>query len=164
MERRIIQRPDKIAFAGIPDEEGKVTTYNRMRGFKNLSTSKNPKEYTRQYVDMSQEITDVVGMSESKDFELDQYVNDPVHEYIAAIFDEERLGDAATIHIMTVDTTVASGSDNAILREYKVIPDTAGDGVEAYVYTGRFVAATPVQKVKATIAEDGLTATKTDGV
>ena len=163
MERKLVLRPDKIAFAGIPDPAtGVVTTYNRMRGFKNLATAKNPKEYTRQYVDERQEITDVVGMSESKDFEFDQYVNDPIHDYIAGIFDEELLGDDAKIAILTVDTT-ATGV-NATRRMYNVIPDAAGDGTEAFVYTGRFTAADAAEKVTATIAEDGLTATITTGV
>lgn len=165
MERKLILRPDKIAFAGIPDAStGEVTTYHRMRGFKNLSTSKNSTEYTRKYTDMRQEVTDVVGMSESKAFEFDQYVNDPVHDYIASIFEEERLGSAANIVIVTVDMTKGATGNNAVKRTYSVIPDTHGDGTEAYVYTGRFVATNAVEKAKATVAEDGLTATITAGV
>ena len=159
MERKLILRADKVAFMEIESD------FNRMRGFKNLANAKNPKEYTRQYVDERSEVTDVVGMSESREFEFDQYTNDPVHNKMVEIFEDEKLGDDAKVSILTVDKNKdAEKENNAILRSYTVIPDASGDGVDAYVYTGRFTAAGPAKAVKATISEDGLTATVTSGV
>lgn len=158
MERKLILRADKVAFMEIGSE------FNRMRGFKNLANAKNPKEYTRQYVDERSEVTDVVGMSESREFEFDQYTNDPVHNKMVEIFEDEKLGDDAKVNILTVDKNKATEENNAIMRSYTVIPDASGDGVDAYVFTGRFTAAGPAKAVKATISEDGLTATVTTGV
>lgn len=156
MERKLVMRADKVAFMEVND------TYNRMRGFKNLPTSKNPIEYTRAYVDEYGEVTDVVGMSESKEFEFDQYVNDVVHDFLVNIIDNEILGTDAVVKIMTVDKNKTT--DNAVVREYSVIADTAGDGTEAYTYAGRFAAVGPATVETATISADGLTATVTTGV
>lgn len=146
--RKLVMRADKVAFMKIGE------TYHRMRGFKNLPTSKNPIEYTRAYVDEYGEVTDVVGMSESKEFEFDQYVNDVVHNYLVNIIDNEILGTDAVVTIMTVD----KNDDSAIVRDYSVIADTAGDGTEAYTYSGRFAAVGPAKVGPATISADGLTA------
>lgn len=154
--RKLVMRADKVAFMKI----GEV--YNRMRGFKNLPTSKNPLEYTRAYVDEYGEVTDVVGMSESKEFEFDQYVNDPVHDNLVDIIDNEKLGSDAVVTIVTIDKNKTT--DNATIREYSVIADTAGDGTEAYTYSGRFAAVGPATIETATISVDGLTATITTGV
>lgn len=158
MERKLVLRADKVAFMAV----GETPTYHRMRGFKSLPTAKNPIEYSRTYVDMYQEVTDVVGVSESKDFEFDQYVNDPVHDVLVGMIDGELLGSDAVVKILTVDK--GTTGVNAILREYNVIPDTSGDGTEAYTYSGRFVASGAIQKVTATISVDGLTATVSSGV
>lgn len=157
--RKLTLRADKVAFLKVGAE------FNRIRGFKNLATSKNPKEYARQYVDEYQEVTDVVGMSESKEFEFDQYTNDSVHDLLVSIFEDEKRGDDAKVDILTVDKNKdGTTGNNAVLRTYTVIPDAAGDGVDAYVYTGRFSAANSGSAVKATISEDGMTATIATGV
>ena len=159
MERKLVMRADKVAFLKVAE------VYHRMRGFKNLPTAKNPVEYTRSYVDQAGEVTDVVGMSESKEFEFDQYVNDSVHEMLVAIFEEEKIGSAAEVTIVTVDKNIATpDAQNAVMRTYSVIPDTGGDGTEAYTYSGRFAALTPPVKAKFTIAAGGLTATEVTGV
>lgn len=151
MERKLVLRADKIAFMKVNEE------YHRMRGFKSLPTAKNPIEYSRQYVDEYFETTDVVGMSESKDFEFDQYVNDPVHEYLVDIIDNEKLGSDAIVEIVTVDKGLET--DNAVVRKYSVVAETYGDGTEAFTYTGRFSAISDIERTSATISEDGLTAT-----
>ena len=157
--RKLVLRADKVAFMKVGG------TYNRIRGFKNLASSKNPKEYTRQYVEMYQEVTDVVGMSESREFEFDQYTNDPVHDLLVSIFEDEKIGDAAKVEILTIDKNKDHLTENnAVLRSYTVIPDASADGVDAYVYTGRFSAADVGEATKATISEDGLTATIYTGV
>ena len=46
MEGKLVQRADKVAFYGVKGE-GDAVTYHRMKGFTDISTSKNPKEYSR---------------------------------------------------------------------------------------------------------------------
>ena len=59
------KRSDIVAFYGIED------TFHRMRGFTEGSISKNPKEYSRQYIDEDGEQTDVVGYSPSMSYAFD---------------------------------------------------------------------------------------------
>lgn len=151
--RKLVLRADKVAFAKIGEE------YHRMRGFKNLPTAKNPVEYTRSYVDQYGEITDIVGVSESKEFEFDQYINDSVHEFIVDIIENEKLGSDAEIVIVTVDKNKPIAGNNAYKRTYSIIADTAGDGTEAYTYAGKFSAISALEEVKFVISADGLTAT-----
>lgn len=155
-QRKLVLRADKIAFMKVGEE------YHRMRGFKSLPTAKNPIEYSRQYVDEYFETTDVVGMSESKDFEFDQYVNDPVHEYLVDIIDNEKLGSEAIVEIVTVDKGL--DTDNAVVRKYSVVAESYGDGTEAFTYTGRFSAISDIERTDFTISEDGLTATNVGGI
>ena len=156
MERKLVMRADKVAFMKVAE------TLHRMRGFKSLPTNKNPIEYTRQYVDEYFETTDVIGMSESKDFEFDQYVNDPVHDELVKIFKDELLGGDAVVTIVTIDKN--ADGENGVSRDYSVVPDTEGDGTEGYTFAGRFTALTKPEKGTYTISEDGLTAEQTGGV
>ena len=59
--RTLVPRSQKVLFYGVPAASGDTTTYHRMKGFTDVSTSKNAKEYTRQYVDELFEQTDVTG-------------------------------------------------------------------------------------------------------
>lgn len=156
MERKLVMRADKVAFMKVDD------TYHRMRGFKSLPTNKNPMEYSRQYVDEYFETTDVIGMSESKDFEFDQFVNDPVHEHLVEMFEKEKLGSESVVTIVTIDKSKTE--DNGIERQYSTIPETEADGTEGYTFAGRFTAISAPEVGTFTISEDGLTAEKTGGV
>jgi hypothetical protein len=60
MDGTMVQRADKVAYLGIKGT-GDTFTYHRMKGFTEMSVSKNPKEYNRQYVDEAFEETDVTG-------------------------------------------------------------------------------------------------------
>lgn len=53
----LVKRSDKKAFIGVT--KNTTTTFHRMKGFTQISTSKNPVEYSRKYVDMDFEISDV---------------------------------------------------------------------------------------------------------
>lgn len=131
-----VARSKKKAFM---ETEG--TDYSRMRGFTSLTTNKNALEYTRQYVDENFETTDIVGMSTSMDFEFDQMAEDPVHEKLVSIIDEEKIGDEAIVSIVVVDFTQAGTDEDsfvAIQRDFAVIPESEGDGTEAYQYSGTF--------------------------
>ena len=116
-------------------------TFNRMKGFTALSTSKNPIEYTRKYVDETFETTDVVGMSTSMDWTMDQLKDDPVHDKIVDIIDSEKIGDDAVVTLLTVDFTqegTTAGTFKEKKRTFTLIPGTEGDGAEAYTYSGTF--------------------------
>lgn len=153
--KTIVKRNDKVAFFGVVSDEN--VTFHRMTGFTDLSTSKNPAEYSRQYVDESFETTDVIGYSPSMSYNFDQFTENPVHEDIVSISDNEMIGEAAVRSILVVDFTkegTAEGTFKARKRDFAVIPDSEGDGTEAFTYSGTF-------KVKGETVVG--TATSTDG-
>ena len=136
--RKLVKRSDKVSFFG---NMGTGTeTFNRMRGFTTLSGSKNPKEYTRQYVDEEFETTDVTGYSPSIEFGFDQYSGDLVHDEMVEILDGEKTGTEARRNIVTVDFSqpVNGGGYKATKREYAIIGDADGDSMDAYTYSGTF--------------------------
>lgn len=150
------KRSDVVAFYGIGEK------YHRMRGFTEAATSKNPKEYSRQYVDEDGEQTDVVGYSPSMSYNFDSYTGNEVHEDIASIADNEDVGLAAVRTILIVDMTAAGsteGSFKAIKRDFAVIPDTEGDGTDAYTYSGNLKAKGPKEEVSVTSTDDFMTVT-----
>ncbi len=155
VEKKLVQRADKVAFMKVKDK------FHRMQGFTGLSTSKNPKEYTRQYVDELFETTDVVGISASIEFAFDQFVGDPVHEELVRIIDEEIIGTDAVVEIMVVDFTKKGKTDGqfeARKRRYSVIPNTEGGSLDAYTYEGTFRVNSTTEKVLATTTDEWLTA------
>jgi hypothetical protein len=166
MSRKLIKRSDKVAFLGCIDNG--TETFNRMRGFTSLSGSKNPMEYSRQYVDEEFETTDVVGFSPSMDFGFDQYKDDPAHEEMVEILDGEYTGTNARRNIVTVDFSQpgeTAGTYKAVKREYAVIGDAEGDSMEAYTYSGTFRSTGKRITGTATVSADGTTTTFTeDGV
>lgn len=158
MSERIVKRSSKVAFMNTGTTEAPV--YTRMTKFTELSNSKNPREYSREYVDEDGEVTDITGYSPEKSFGFDQYTNNPVHEKLAGIIDDELTGDDAVIEILVVDKTKeVEGGCEARLRSYSVIPDNDGDSNEAYTYSGSFKSKGAFKKVTATISADGKTAT-----
>ncbi len=131
----IIKRCKKLAFYGVPSENDGYT-YHRMKGFDEITTVKNPKEYTRQYIDEEFEQTDVVGYTPSITFGFDRFADDPVHTDLMGIFDGELVGADAVRPIVMVD--LADGKNSAILRDFAVIAENEGNGMEAYKYSGSF--------------------------
>lgn len=138
MSRTLVKRSDKVSFFG--NMSTGTETFNRMRGFTTLSGSKNPKEYSRQYVDEEFEVTDVTGYSPSFEFGFDQYKDDVVHEEMVEILDSEKTGTDARRNIVTVDFSqpVQGGGYKATKRSYAIIGDTEGDSMDAYTYGGTF--------------------------
>lgn len=159
-DRKLVQRSEKVAYMQV------LSALERMRGFTSLNQSKNPIEYSRQYVDELFETTDTVGMSPSIDFEMDYYLNDVVSEKIATIFDDELVGDAANVDIVVVDFTkedgVTPGTFAATKRTWAVIPDSEGDGTDAYKYSGSFRVKSNIAKGTVTTADDWATCTFTE--
>lgn len=156
-ERKLVDRAKKVAFAKVGE------THKRMRGFTSLSTSKNPKEYTRQYVDELFETTDVVGISASMEFGFDQYTNDEVHALFVDIIDNEKIGSDALVEIVVVDFTKQSGAGyEATKRNWSVIPNTEGGSLDAYTYEGTLRVNSSLVKGTATTTDDWLTAVWAD--
>lgn len=157
-ERKLVRRADKVPFM-----KGKISTsYNRMQGFTSYNTNKNPKEYTRQYIDQLFETTDLVGMSVSVDFGFDQYIGDPVHDYLTELIDNEVVGTDAVVEIIVVDFTKPVGVGyKAMSRKFAVIPNTEGDSFDAYTYSGTFRVNSEVVKGTASATPKGLVATFT---
>lgn len=155
---RLVKRSDKISFMNVGTAE--EPKFLRMRKFTDISNSKNPVEYNRQYVDEEGEDTDVTGYSEEKGYAFDQYTHNPVHEKLVNITDNELTGDDAKVEILTVDKSdiVSEGVYGARLRTYAVVPDADGDSTEAYTYSGSFKKKGAFEKVNASISEDGLIA------
>ena len=165
MARKLIKRSDKVSFLGCVDNG--TETFNRMRGFTTLSGSKNPIEYSRQYVDEEFETTDVVGFSPSVEFGFDQYTEDPVHEEMVEILDGEATGTEARRNIVTVDFSqpATGGGYKATKREYAIIGDADGDSLDAYTYSGTFRSTGKRITGTATLNADSSVATFTeDGV
>ena len=137
----LVGRYEKVAFYGVPGESG--VTYHRMTGFTEMSVSKNPKEYSRQYVDEAFEQTDVTGYSPAIAYAFDQYSDNVVHKDLAALADNETMGSDAVRQIVIVDMTQAgktAGSQKACRRSYAVVPDGEGGSSDAYTYSGSFKA------------------------
>lgn len=152
----ILKRNDKLAFYGVPTEGGEYT-FHRMRGFTTLSTSKNPKEYSRRYVDEESERTDIVGYSPSLSFNFDRAKDNAVHDDIISVYDGEKLGADAVRPIIIVDTT--KEGDNAVYRTFSIIPESEGDGTDAYTYSGTFRSAGEKQIGVATPDDNWMTIT-----
>lgn len=133
---KLIKRSDRLAFYGVTSENG--TVFHRMKGFTEISVSKNPKEYTRQYVDEEFEQSDVVGFSPQISFAFDCYSDNPVHADIVSITDKELLGSEAVRSIIIVDLTNGDETSGyyAIKRDFSVIPDAEGNDNDAYTYSG----------------------------
>ena len=134
----LVKRSDKLAFYSV--NTGDAESFKRMTGFTEMSVSKNPKEYTRQYIDEEFEQSDVVGYSPSIAFTFDSYSDNDVHTDIMKIADEELTGSDAVREIIIVDTTNGNETSGykAIKRQFAVIPDSEGSGTEAYRCSGSF--------------------------
>ena len=92
----IAKRASKILFYGVPaTTESGAVTYHRMTNFTEATTSKNPKEYSRQYVDEESERSDVVGYAPSTSYAFDLDPENPVHKDIVSITDGEKIGPEA---------------------------------------------------------------------
>ena len=134
---KLVKRSGKVAFMDVSTTQ--IPNFLRMRKFTEISKSKNPTEYSRTYVDEDGEVTDVTGYSEEIAYAFDLYSGNLVHEKIVKITDDELTGDEALVKILIVDFSkpVEDGYE-ARLRTYTTVPDTEGDGTEAYTYSGAF--------------------------
>lgn len=159
----LIKRSDKVAYYGVPGaDENK--TFTRMQGFTSFGHSRNPKEYSRQYVDEAFEETDVTGYSHSIGFSFDQYKGNAVHDDLAQLCDDEVIGTDAVREIVLVDFSkpVSDGNTNkykAVKRPFAVIYDSDGDSTDAYTYSGNFRTKGDKISGTATVSTNELTVT-----
>lgn len=156
----IIARHKIVAFYGVPDSSGTVE-YHRMKKFTQFTHSKNPIEYSRQYVDEPFQQTDVVGFSPSYDYAFDKHKNLEVQNDIIKITDGELIGEDAVRTIVIVDTSDSSAK--AYKRDYAVIPNSEGDNINIYTYSGSLKARGEKIKVTVSTTDDYQTITVTDG-
>ncbi len=155
----IVKRCKRLAFYGVPGD-GDTVIYKRMKGFDEITTSKNPMEYSRQYVDEEFEQTEVVGYAPSIAFAFDLFANDAVHADIAGIFDDEKTGADAVRSIVMVN--LSDEAHTAVKRDFSVIAESEGDGKEAYKYKGSFRAKGEKVIGTATSSDDWQTAVFTE--
>lgn len=156
----IVQRHKKVAFYGVPTTSNGTTTivYTRMPKFTQLTTNKNPIEYSRQYVDEPFQESDVVGYSPSISYAFDRHTDKAVQNDIIEITDKELIGDDAVRSIVVVD--IETGT--ATKRDYAVIPSTEGDNINVYTYSGDFKTKGKLVQGTATSSDDWQTCTFTE--
>jgi hypothetical protein len=134
-----------------------------MKKFTQFSASKNPIEYSRQYVDEPFQQTDVVGFAPSYAYAFDRHTGLDVQNDIIDITDNEKLGDEAVRSIIIVDTTTATGTTtltaDAKMRSYSVIPNTEGDNINIYTYSGNLKVRGELSDVTVSTSDDWQTVT-----
>lgn len=157
---KIVARHRILAFYGVPDEDGTVSKYYRMKKFTQFSHSKNPIEYNRQYVDEPFQQTDVMGFSPSYDYAFDKHTNLEVQNDIIKITDGELLGDDAVRTIVIVNTSDTSAP--VYKRDYSIIPNSEGDNINVYTYSGSMKAKGEKAQVVAVTTDDYQTITVAD--
>lgn len=143
---KLVKRNEKVLFI---DVKG---TYKRLTGMTSASTSKNAKEYSRQYIDEAFERTDLVAVSTSIDFALDFHSGNEAQKVIVDIINEEKVGSDSVVKLLLVDFTDGSSSAGfaAVERSYTVVPNSEGGSIEAYTYEGTLKTNTEMVKGKAT--------------
>ncbi len=143
---RLVKRAEFQSYMNVA-ASGSTASYELIgEGFTSLSESKNPKEYSRQYVHEITERTDVVGYAPSIAYSVDAHTNNSVITKIMAVTDQELTGADAQVDIVSVN--VFAGSETsapAFKRKYNIIPDNKGDGTDALIYTGTLRAAGDVE-------------------
>lgn len=156
-------RADKVSFM---DPAGENLFY-RMKGFTELPTSKEPTEYDRKYVDEKSNRVTTTGVTTSTSFTLDKYKDNPVHLRIEEVFNKDLIGDNALTDIVVVDFGKPLGDGfYATKGNFTIVPDTEGDGTDAYNYSGTFKANGAVTEGIAKLAEgatDWLAVSFTEG-
>lgn len=161
-KQKIVKRSERLSFM---DTTGDGASFARMTKFTSLKGSKNSKEYSRQYVDMDVESSDVVGYAPAIEYSFDRHTDTPVHEKIAEITDDELLGTDTYVDIVTVDKFAVDSKGNAPARKrtYSVVADSEGDGTDALIYSGNFKAVSEITEGYATTADEWQTITFTAG-
>ncbi len=130
----MIKRSEKLAFMQAGDD----ALFKRMTGFTEFSLSKNPKEYTRKYIDEDTERTAVVSYSPQISYKFDYDPENEVHGVFTLVTDRELLGDETVVNIVLVDLSAKGENDTcpAMMRSFNIIPANEGDDTDTYTYSG----------------------------
>lgn len=136
----MIKRSEKLAFMQVTESGNAV--FKRMTEFTELSVSKNPKEYSRKYVDEAAERNAVIGYSPAISYKMDFNPENSVHKEFANIADRELTGEDAVKYIVIVDLTSDDGEGvcNAVKRAFSIIPSAEGDDSDTYTLSGNMKA------------------------
>lgn len=152
---KLVQRHEKVAYYGVKDADG-VVLFHRMCGFTKMDISKNPKEYKRRYIDEDFEQSDVVAFSPSISFAFDRYSDNPVHEDIVKLADNEVSGSGAvrTIIIADISTMNEGRQVDVVMRDFSVMVEAEGNSLDAYTLSGVMNAKGEKNFGKAELSED----------
>lgn len=159
---KLIRRSQRVAFYGVPETSGEVTTFNRMEHFTSLTESKNPVTYERQYVDKDSSDSDVTGYGTALEYGFDHHQGDSVLKDLATVQDDELKGEVRPIVVVDFfDKGEATAADEYVARkrDYSILPDSSGDGTDALQYSGSFAVKTDIVKGYAKVSTDGKTCT-----
>lgn len=118
---------------------GDTATYKLIgEGFTTFPEKKNPKKYTRKYVNYATERSDVISYAPNIAYSCDVITNEPVVAEIVRITDNELVGTDTHRNIVSVNLweKTEDGKYTAYMRTFSVVPDGKGDGTDAMVYTG----------------------------
>ena len=136
----MIKRSEKLAFMQV--ESGNETVFKRLTGFTEFSISKNPREYSRKYLDEDMERSEVMGYSTSITYKFDADPESEVHQLLYGVADRELIGSEAEVTVVIADlSTIKNGVCNATKRKYSVIPSVEGDDTDTYTVSGTLRAA-----------------------
>ena len=136
----MIKRSEKLAFMQV--ESGGEKVFKRLTGFTEFAISKNPREYSRKYLDEDMERSEVMGYSTSISYKFDTDPESEVHQLLYGIADRELIGDAAEVTVVVADlSTLSEGVCVASKRKYSVIPSSEGDDADTYTVSGTLRAA-----------------------
>lgn len=132
----MIKRSEKLAFMQVTENGEKV--FRRMTGFTELSVAKNPKEYSRKYIDEEIERSAVVGYAPAISYKLDLDPGNSVHKIFAKVADEELIGEDTECDVMIADISSPDeeGKCNAVMRTFSIIPSGEGDDKDTYTCSG----------------------------
>ena len=136
VEEKIYNRADIVNFMGLTKD---ASTFKRMTGFTDNGKTLNSETYERRYVDEKSSRKDVTGYSTEIAYTFDRYTNNDVHDVVADVHDLEKTG--VVVPIVAVNFNEAGETDGtykARKRNYAIIPDSDGDGTDAYQYSGTF--------------------------
>lgn len=136
-EKRLVERAERMLFLGVlPKSDGGDTVFYRLNGLTSASESKNPKEYSRQYVDKSFETSNVVGYTPSVSASIDEYLGDPAAEEIIGIIENEQIGTSAIRDMVQVNfSQPVDGGYRAVKRSWSVIGESSGDSTDASTFS-----------------------------
>lgn len=136
----MIKRSEKLAFMQI--KSGETSVFKRLTGFTEFSISKNPREYSRKYLDEDMERSEVMGYSTSIAYKFDTDPDSEVHQLLYRIADRELIGAEAEVTVVIADlSTLSEGACVASKRVYSVIPSSEGDDADTYTVSGTLRAA-----------------------